>query len=148
MWGVTKSATHSHRSKGEIAGICILVIYILFKTVHILKRKRKLKPRFWKEHRQFVRNVWLHASLEGKKCIFSLLSDRHPSKTYPRGWESSAGWLAAVVLGCWFFGTDPRMSLNVIDQKVHLCRVQWDKNTVPNQIGWPILILASCFLKL
>jgi len=49
--GGTKSATHPHRSKGEITGVCILVIYILFKTVPILKRKRKLKPRFSKEQR-------------------------------------------------------------------------------------------------
>lgn len=120
-----KSATHSHWSTGELPGICTLVIYILFQTVHILKRKRKLKARFSKEHRQFVCSLWLHvSSREEKATIFFLafwwISQQNISK------------------GMW----------HVTEQQMDLCRVQWCENASPNQIGWPVWILALLFLKL
>lgn len=79
VWGAAKSATHSHWFKRETPGICILIIYILFETVRILKRK--LKANFWKEQRQFVHNVWLQIwVVRGKKCALPAL-----------WWTSSSG---------------------------------------------------------
>lgn len=77
VWGAAKSATHSHWFKGETPGIRVLIIYILFETVRILKRK--LKASFSKEQRQFVHNVWLQIRLEREKDALFLLPDGPPA---------------------------------------------------------------------
>lgn len=84
LGGVTKCATRSHWFKGEVPGLGIWVIYVLVKTVPIIKRKRKLKSGFSKEHREFVHNAGLQISLKRGKPFFFLLFDRQQGAVWQR----------------------------------------------------------------